>query len=180
MTYFLTAFIGISVNLDNFLIGINLGLRHQRLTFFENLIISGITGLCAGFSTFTVSLLSDRLMEYTNLIAGIIMVLFGIYCLLAPDANCSGLVPSQPLSICQSVFLGLVLSVNCIPPAFSAGLLKLPAAGIGFFCGFFSFLTMYSGNKAGLRMTDGKTPSFLGPVSAMLLILIGCMEVMIR
>ncbi|MCI5479772.1 MAG: hypothetical protein MR416_01100 [Lachnospiraceae bacterium] len=180
MTYLLTAFIGISVNLDNFLIGISLGLKHQHLTLSENLVISAITGLCAGLSTLTVSLLSGHFVTGANLLGGIIMVLSGIYCLLAPDAGCSDLVPSQALTLRQSVFLGFILSMNCIPPAFSAGILKLPASGVGFFCALFSFLTMYSGNQAGLRMTDGKTPSFLGPVSAVLLILIGCMEVMIR
>lgn len=176
MTYFLTIFIGISVNLDNFLIGIHLGLKRQKLTVLQNLIISSITGLCAGLSTLAISLISGKFLSYASQAAGVIMVLFGIYCLLAPDSGCSLLTDSQPLSFQKAFLLGFVLSVNCIPPAFSAGLLRLPSLGIGFFCGLFSFLTMYSGNQSGLKMTDQKTPSFLGPASAVLLILIGAFE----
>ncbi len=177
MTYFLTLFIGFSVNLDNFLIGIQLGQNRQRLTFVQNLVISSITGLCAGLSTLAVSLVSGSFLNYTNRIAGAIMVIFGVYCLLAPDCGCSSLTDDRPLSFRQAFLLGFVLSANCIPPAFSAGLLHLPTLGIGFFCGLFSFLTMYSGNRARLKMTDGKTPSFLEPLSAVLLILIGMAEV---
>lgn len=180
MTYFLTIFIGISVNLDNFLIGIHLGLKRQKLTVTQNLIISSITGLCAGLSTLTISLISGKLLNYAGRTAGILMVVFGIYCLLAPDSGCTLLADCRPLSFPRAFLLGFVLSVNCIPPAFSAGLLRLPPLGIGFFCGLFSFLTMYSGNQSGLKMTNQKTPSFLGPASAVLLILIGAFEAVIQ
>ncbi len=81
MNIFMALLIGLAVNLDNLLIGIHLGIRHQRLSIWQNLVIGGTTGLCAFGSTCAARLISGHFLFYTNLIASAIMILFGIFCL---------------------------------------------------------------------------------------------------
>lgn len=81
MNIFLALLIGLAVNLDNLLIGIHLGLRRQRLTLWQNLVISGTTGLCAFGSVYAARLISGSFLAGTNLIGAAIMIFFGIFCL---------------------------------------------------------------------------------------------------
>ena len=76
MSIILAFLIGIAVNLDNFLIGMNLGIKGQRLTVLSNLIIGAATGVCAFASTYAARLISGNFLVYTNVIGACILILF--------------------------------------------------------------------------------------------------------
>ena len=63
MNIFMALLIGLAVNLDNLLIGIHLGIRHQRLSAGQNLVIGGTTGLCAFGSTCAARLISGHFLS---------------------------------------------------------------------------------------------------------------------
>lgn len=121
MNILMALLIGLAVNLDNLLIGINLGIRRQRLTLWQNLLIGSTTGLCAFGSACAARLISGNFLVYTNLIGAAIMIFFGIFCLYqgltdkeeAPDISAAP-------RFFDVLVLGFVLAVNCIPPSFGA------------------------------------------------------------
>lgn len=180
MNILMALLIGLAVNLDNLLIGINLGIRRQRLTLWQNLVIGGATGLCAFGSTFAARLISGNFLVYTNLIGAAIMIFFGVFCLYqgvtaeddTPDIN------TAPRLI-DILILGFVLAVNCIPPSFSAGVMQLSPWWIGFFSMLFSCLSIHISVLLGQKFLRCRFFSVLTPLSAVLLILIGTLELLI-
>ena len=164
MNIFLALLIGLAVNLDNLLIGIHLGLRRQRLTLWQNLVISGTTGLCAFGSVYAARLISGSFLAGTNLIGAAIMIFFGIFCLY------------QSLTDMDILILGFVLAVNCIPPSLAAGAMGLSPWWVGLFSTLFSFLSIHASILLGQRFLHYRGFSLLSPLSAGLLILIGGLE----
>lgn len=180
MNIIMALLIGLAVNLDNLLIGIQLGARHQQLRIWQNLIISGTTGLCAFASAYAACLISENFLVYTNLIGSAIMIGFGIFCLyqsvISEDET-----PAVALSpgFRDILILAVVLSVNCIPPCFSAGVMKLSPWLTGFFSMLFSFFSLQISFALGHRLLQHRFFPALTPLSAILLILIGTAGLML-
>lgn len=180
MNILMALLIGLAVNLDNLLIGINLGIRRQRLTLWQNLLIGGTTGLCAFGSACAARLISGNFLVYTNLIGAAIMIFFGIFCLYqgltdkeeAPDISAAP-------RFFDVLVLGFVLAVNCIPPSFGAGVMKLSPFWVGFFSMLFSCLSIHVSVLLGQRFLRCKFFSVLTPLSAALLVLIGVLELLV-
>lgn len=180
MNILMALFIGLAVNLDNLLIGINLGIRRQRLTLWQNLVIGSTTGLCAFSSTCAARLISGNFLVYTNLVGAAIMIFFGIFCLYqgitkkeeTPDLDAAP-------RFMDILILGFVLAVNCIPPAFSAGVMQISPWWVGFFSMLFSCLSIHISVLLGQRFLRCRFFSVLTPLSAVLLILIGALELIL-
>lgn len=179
MSIFLAMLIGIAVNLDNFIIGMNLGARGQKLTLTSNLIIGLSTGVCAFAATYAANLISGNFLVYTNVIGALIMIIFGVYCLFKSVHEEETPAEFLDMSLKDTFVLGFVLAVNCIPPSFSAGILKLSPWIVGCFCAFFSYLCMLISNRLGYKLTGYRIFKFLTPFSALLLIIIGGAELLI-
>lgn len=173
--------IGIAVNLDNFIIGINLGVRSQKLTLASNTIIALTTGICAFASTYAAMLISGNFLVYTNIIGSIIMVVFGVYCLIksAVKQQEETLPDFSSLAPKDTCVLGFVLAINCIPPSFSAGIMSLSPYYVGFFSALFSFLCMFISNRLGYHLIRYRFIRLLIPGSAILLIFIGVFELFV-
>lgn len=179
MSIILALLIGIAVNLDNFLIGMNIGMRHQKLSLFSNAIIGMTTGICAFFSTYAAKLIASSLIAYTNVISSLVMILFAVYCLLDSLRGEEEALKYSPMKLKDTVILGFVLAINCIPPAFSAGILELSPWYVAGFCALFSFISMYAGSRMGHNLTNNRFLKFLSPASSVLLILIGLGELLL-
>ncbi len=177
MNIFLALLIGLAVNLDNLLIGIHLGLRRQRLTLWQNLVISGTTGLCAFGSVYAARLISGSFLAGTNLIGAAIMIFFGIFCLYQSltEKEASPSLDASPRFL-DILILGFVLAVNCIPPSLAAGAMGLSPWWVGLFSTLFSFLSIHASILLGQRFLHYRGFSLLSPLSAGLLILIGGLE----
>lgn len=180
MNIFMALLIGLAVNLDNLLIGIHLGIRHQRLSAGQNLVIGGTTGLCAFGSTCAARLISGHFLFYTNLIASAIMILFGIFCLYQSVTQKEETPELQDAPrLTDVMILGFVLAVNCIPPSLSAGVMSLSPLWVGFFSMLFSCLSIQASVLLGHKFLRCKFFSMLTPLSAILLILIGALELLV-
>lgn len=176
MSILLALLIGLAVNLDNLLIGMNLSLRGQKLKFTQNLIIGSITGICAFGSTLAASLISGNFLVYTNIIGSVIMIVFGFYCLWQCRKPEESTEFSTDPDFKEVLILSGVLAVNCIPPSFSAGVMCLSPFLVGAFSMLFSCLSMGFSNRMGHRLVRFRFFSLLAPASAILLILIGAVE----
>ncbi len=172
--------IGLAVNLDNLVIGLNFGVKHHRISVLSNALMSLITGVFAFLSTYLAGMLSSMLFSTTNLIGAVLIILFGAYCL------CTSLFrPASPfteprgLSLPELVGLGVLLAVNCVPPSLSAGVIGLNAGLVGTFSGVFSFLCLLIGNRLGDKLGKLKCLHMLEYLSSILLIAIGVMELII-
>ena len=176
MSMFLTVLIAIAVNLDNFLIGMNLGIRNQKLTIKSNGIIGLFTGLCSFFVAAAASMLTDTLIQYANLFGALIMILFGTYCLITELLHKETSSHVSVMTAKDTCILGLVLSINCIPPSFSSGMAGLNPISLGVFSALFSFLSMHFSNRLGETLAKYRFLCFLTPISSVLLILIGIFE----
>ena len=74
------------------------------------------------------------------------------------------------------LILGFVLAVNCIPPSLSAGVMSLSPIWVGFFSMLFSCLSIQVSVILGQKFLRCRFFSVLTPFSAVLLILIGVLE----
>ncbi len=189
MNLFMAFLIGLAVNLDNLLIGISMGLRGRRLSLSQNLVIGVVTGLCAFLSTAAARLISDSFLIYANLTAAAVTILFGVLCLYQsiPDAETPVPFLSQAEEtsgtkprFTNTLLLSFVLAVNCIPPSLGAGLMGLSPLWVGGFSMLFSFLSIQASSLFGCRIRSCRFCGWLTPLSAVLLILIGFAELLIR
>lgn len=179
MSLLLAILIGFAVNLDNFIIGMNLGIRGQRLTLPANCIIALTTGVCAYLSTYAATLISGSILEYANLFGALIMIFFGVYCLYKSFSSEETPEEFMAMTLRDTFILGFVLAVNCIPPSFSAGILSLSPFSVAFFSAVFSCLCMHVSNRTGYRLVKCRFLKLLTPASAFLLILIGIGELLV-
>lgn len=176
MSVLFSFLIGLAVNLDNFLIGMSLGLKRQSLPFSSNILISLISGLFAYLPARLTRAVSSSCLPAAETIGAVLMILYGLFCL--SEAFRETPFVSQepalaPVNGRQTLVLGILLAVNCIPPAVSAGTFSLPPAAVGLFCGLFSFLSLWLGSRAGGRLAAKSGIRFLPHAAALLLILIG-------
>lgn len=176
MSILLTFLIAVTVNLDNFLIGMNLGIRSQKLTIKSNLIIGLFTGGCALIFTAAARMLSGNFVQYANVFGAIIMILFGVYCLISGSLKQDDGADLSIVTTRDTCILGVILAVNCIPPSFSAGIAGLNPISMSLFSALFSFLSMFFSNRLGETLIPYQFFRFLTPVSSLLLIFIGIGE----
>ena len=176
MSIFLTVLIAIAVNLDNFLIGMNLGIRNQKLTIKSNGIIGLFTGICSYFVTAAAGLLTDNVIQYAHLFGAVIMILFGSYCLISELFQKESYSHLSIMTLRDTCILGLILAVNCIPPSFSSGMAGLNPISMGSLSALFSFLSMFFSNRLGETLANYPFLKFLTPLSSIILIFIVIFE----
>lgn len=170
MYFIMCLLIGIAVNLDNFLIGLSLGLKHQKISMASNLLISAITALSAFAVTGFSNMLSQSTRIFGSVAGSLCLIVFGLYYLIKPDENTD---KYELLSLKQTLILGVILSVNCIPPSFSAGVFKIPPLLMGLCAGGFSMLSMFISSRFCVCFSKKTWIKKLSPLSYILLILLG-------
>ncbi len=173
MSIMLTFFIAIIVNLDNFFIGINLGICGQKLTIKSNCIIGSFTGLCSFLTASAAGMLKDNFGWYANYLGAVIMILFGIYCLIDGMLKKETYRTISIMTLKETCLLGLILAINCIPPSISTGMVGLSPVLMGICSAIFSFISMLIGNYLGEKLIQYQRFKCLIPISSILLIVIG-------
>ena len=179
MSLFIAFFMSIAVNLDNFAIGMQLGIRKKSIPVKYNMIISSISGLIAAATAGMSLVFPDRLTSAAGTAGAWLILIFGIYCLLKRTPKASDSKQLSVLSPKAAFALGLMLAVNVIPPALGAGILGIPWFYMGIFCALCSFICMHISSRLGTRLKTAQTGACLDQVSALLLILIGLIELVI-
>lgn len=176
MSVLFSFLIGLAVNLDNFLIGMSLGLKRQSLPFSSNFLISFISGLFAYLPARLTKAVFSGCLPAAERLGAVLMIFYGFFCLykaFRETAFPSQVSPAVPVNGRQALALGILLAVNCVPPAVGAGAFAFPPAAVGLFCCIFSFLSLWLGNRMGGRLAETSGVRFLPHLAACLLIFIG-------
>lgn len=176
MSLFIAFFMSIAVNLDNFVIGMQLGIQKKSIPVKYNIMISSISGLIAAAAAGMPLVFPDRLTSAAGTAGALIILIFGIYCLFKRTPKTDDSNQLSVLSPKAALTLGFMLAVNVIPPALGAGILGILWLYMGISCALCSFICMHIGSHLGSRLRTAKTGDCLDQISALLLILIGLIE----
>ena len=173
MRIILALCISVLVNLDNMLIGIQLGIKGKKIWYRANVIIACITGLCTVITVLCSQVISSYFKNVSNMAGALLFFLFGVYCLLTMQVDERQVEEEELLSNTKTALLGLILALNSIPPAISAGMLGINGWWLGLFCGVSSYLAIGIGNKMALASRDMALIKWVTPFTAGFFILIG-------
>ena len=154
-------------------IGIRLGLDQKPVPLFPNLVISAFTGLFAGIFSGLPGILPPMAVTAANAAGALMILAFGVCCLCSRDTGDGRLPGLSPKGAC---LLGISLAANCIPPAIGAGISGISPLAMALFCGICSFVCLHNGSRAGTRLRSKGISRHLKNISALLLIMIGMLE----
>lgn len=175
MAVWICVLIGVAVNLDNFIIGLNFGIRKQRIGFGPNLLMAACTGCFSYLSTKAAFLLSGIFLSIANLTGALVLIVFGLWSLFHKSEEEPG-ERYRELTFQKALALGLLLAVNCVPPSFSAGAVQIPPYLMSLSAGVCALLCMGVSNWLGFRISSSRKFHFLEPAAAILLIAVGGIE----
>lgn len=82
MSFIFVIAIAIAINLDNLLIGLQLGLQHKKMPFYTNLMIAGMTSATTFLASVTTWLFNERIIATGGILAALFLIVFGIYNML--------------------------------------------------------------------------------------------------
>ena len=178
MEIILSMLIGITVNLDNFLIGLNLGMQKKEISVGKNFLMAAITGASALGSMKAARMISDNYMFTANFIGALLLIGFGVYCYIGTKKKKEQetIFTGEVFSLKECLVMGLFLALNCIPPSLSAGIMRMDMWLVSGFAFFSAFVLMFISNRLGFKMSSQKKFGFLGPLSAIILIVVGIIE----
>ena len=194
-------FIGIATNIDNLGIGVAYGIKRKLIPFWYNVIIAVISAVI----TF-VSVASGLWMRHyvpqaaADLGGGLLIIILGLFTIWqvyrqsnnadgqqlhvaerSDTTTVAGTLPSQPVNIVswqESIMLGLALSLNCIGIAFAEGIAGNSPWIVALNVGLFAMLTLEMGMRIGVKMANSWIDKHAQLISGLLLIAIGCYEIL--
>ena len=179
MSILIALLMSIAVNLDNFVIGIQLGIQSKPVPVLSNIIISAFTGIFAGAAALSPEIFPQGVISAANMTGALIILVFGIYCLMKqPDADANK--KELPgLTVKGSCVLGFTLAVNCIPPSLGAGILGISPLYMAVLSSVCSFICLHISSRIGVRLRHRTFIHQLDKISALLLIAIGALELVL-
>jgi len=189
---YLILLISLASNLDNLGVGLAYGVRRIRIPLLPNLLIAGC-GMLATYLTVWAGGMVARFLpvHLANVIGAVMIIGVGLW-VMKPKAPASakpvrthsvlGLLdePEQAdldqsgvISLKESIWLGVALSINNVTNGFSAGLWTLGPFPTALGSGLFSYLTLWGGALIGSRYAAQWLGEKASVVAGLLLILIG-------
>lgn len=177
MECFFACLLGLAVNLDNFMIGLSLGMRRQRISLQANLVMALLSGGVTFVSMRFAQLLSGEMAAWANLAGAVLLILFGVFCMFHNAEE-----GEQGYGVeCWSeiLILGVLMAINCIPPAFSAGAMGMNSAVVTLSAFVCALVCMGISSHLGARLRSARGFVHMDQMAAALLILIGLAEMWI-
>jgi len=195
-------FFAISVNVDNIIVGLSLGLKKIKVGFFCNLLIASLLTLITILSIITGNIFQTFLSINTaNIIGGILLIFIGLYTLwktiidgrlknINQQSRCNYMEilenpekadsdKSGSINIKESLSLAIVLSFNNLGLGIGVGITSLNIFMASAFAFIFSILFLFLGCYIGKRYFSrllGKSASI---AASLLIILLGVFEIVI-
>lgn len=164
--------IGLSTNLDNFCMAALLGMQRRRIPLLKNLVIALISGAVSFIASEAASFLIFT--SFAALLGGILIIGMGVYTISSTFFQKEEqAVDIQELGLKQTGFIGMALSLNCLPVAFGAGAMGHSPLLVSVFIAFFSFLCMEAGARLGCHIGGRISAKWLNALSGALLIVLG-------
>ena len=82
MSFIFVIAIAIAINLDNLLIGLQLGLQHKKMPFYANLTIACMTAAATFLASMTTWLFNEKIITTGGILAALFLIVFGVYNML--------------------------------------------------------------------------------------------------
>lgn len=183
----------LSANIDTLIVGISYGIKKERVPFAESIVISLITFAGTMFSIYMGLQLTLFIPPgIARRIGCIVLIILGLYYTiksmieyrqgkLPPDDwdNPDEKPPDKTISLREAILIACALTVNNMGMGIGASIsgMKLIPTSIAtlLICMFF----LYAGNKIGRIGVSGVLKRWAGPVSGMILIILGLYEMLI-
>ena len=89
MSFIFVIAIAIAINLDNLLIGLQLGLQHKKMPFYANLTIACTTAGATFMASMTTWLFNEKIITTGSILAALFLIVFGIYNMLCTQNEVS-------------------------------------------------------------------------------------------
>ncbi|HHT98307.1 MAG TPA: sporulation membrane protein YtaF [Clostridiales bacterium] len=184
---------------DNFIIGLNYGIKKIKINNFMNLIVASISCLGTILAMLLGNLISDLVSpKYSNIIGGLTLISFGLYMLITSiiktnNNNISkqktfkyfNLIDnpelldtnnSKTIDFKEAISLGILLSLNNIGLGIGASIAGLNIVLTSFFSFLFSFLFIKIGFAIGGIFSFSKLSKVIEIVTSCMIILLGLYE----
>lgn len=177
MEWILACLLGLAVNLDNFMIGLSLGMRRQRISLQANLVMALLSGGVTFLSMRFAQLLSSEMAVWANLVGACLLILFGVFCMFHNAEEGERGYGVECWS--EILILGALMAINCIPPAFSAGAMGMNSAVVTISAFVCALVCMGVSSGLGARLRSARKFVHMDQIAAALLIFIGILEIWI-
>ena len=170
--------IGIAASIDNLVISVSHGIKSNQIPFTVNLIISIISAGCAFISITAGGFLSTYLSQSTaNLVGGFLIICLGLWIIITSKDKLPS--PAKDIGWKESIFLGIVLGINCLTIGFGAGITGITPLIASLSIGLFSILSISIGVLIGNKIGDTLFGKYSNNIAGLLLIIIGAYEMFI-
>ncbi|MBQ6000923.1 MAG: manganese efflux pump [Clostridia bacterium] len=171
--------LGVAASLDNLLIGFCFGLRGCRISSPVNLCIALFSGTAAFLSCSLARQLA-LLSRIAGPLGGMLLILLGLFPLVCQGAaTLTESIPNRNPTPLETLLLSLLVSLNCFPASFAAGLTGLTAfeaaASVTLSSLFFVRLGSWQGQLSGASLSE----ETLTLLSCLLLVLLGSLELLL-
>ena len=160
---------------DNFTVGFSIGIRRKFLGRWANALISLCNGLGAFLAVYGGRVLMTVLPSFANLVAALVFGVLGLVELLSYSNGEDSSSPSQVgtmMTFAQVMQLAVPMTLNNLAGGAAGGAVGLSPAMSGLYALAASYVMMYVGHAAGLRLSTAKLPVDPSLVSGILLLLL--------
>lgn len=178
--------IGMASNLDNLGIALAYGVRQKKITIVPNLLIAIISMIITYIAVMAGSKIIVYISPYkANILGSLLLCGVGVWTLLSnrpsrrktrKGFDIPGREQSQNLSFKEAIFLGFLLSLNCMAGGIGIGANGISAIWTVISIGVFSILTIGLGSHFGYLLSKSFIGRYSTSISGCLMILIGIYE----
>lgn len=180
-------FIGIAANLDNLGIALAYGVKQTKISIFPNLIIAITSMIFTYIAVIAGSTIIDYISQYkANILGSLLLCGVGVWTLSSnrfwrrksfKNFEIASEKKNHIISYGDAIFIGLLLSVNCIAVGIGIGANGISPIWTVISIGFFSILTVGLGSHFGYLLSKTFVGKYSTSISGCLLILIGVYEI---
>lgn len=169
--------LGLATNLDNLCVGLAYGLGKKKITFGYNLLIALFSFVFTLICSYPTSLAAD-MGSLPNLIGGALLIVFGVFSLLPVIRKKEDAPQVREINFRQFCILGSAMAVNCIPAAIGVGMSGMAPLPASISVCAFSCILVGMGNHIGLKAAGRFNCDALTVISAVLMMVLGLLELL--
>lgn len=177
--------VGIASNLDNLGLAMAYGIKKTKIPLLSNIIIAFISMIITYIAVIAGGMLSEFFSQkMANFLGSLLLILIGLWTIFSKSLCNTSFkkferVDYQIISCKEAIFLGLILSINCLASGLGIGANGISAFWTVLSIGIFSLLTIGIGCHCGLLLTKTFIGRYSKSISGCLLIFIGLYEMLI-
>lgn len=191
MHLFSSVMFALSANIDTLIVGISYGIKKSRIPLLENIIISLITfagTLCSICMGMQITLFIPA--SAARIFGSLILIALGLYYVIKfllevmrrqyrTEQRNAEEKEVKKITIKEAVIIACALSVNNMGMGIGASIAGMGMISTSVSTLLFCILFLYMGNKIGSISVSHAMHKYSGPVSGLILILLGIYELLL-